>query len=120
MKKSIPEHITRLLEKAREPFQAPSEQIPEWRDSADVCTLSDSERHLGHAIRVDRQWIAYDAIHPNPSNEGFRIIGTFQTAGAAKQAIENIVCLSWAWGIGGATLEWPQKSIRSGGQSATS
>ena len=97
--------ITRLLEKAREPFQASPELIPVWRESADVCALTDSERHLGHAIRVDQQWIAYDAIHVNPSNQGFRVIGTFQTLAAAKQAIENAVCLGWVWAACGATLE---------------
>ena len=101
----MPARITRLFEKAREPFQSSPELIPVWRESADVCALDDSERHLGHAIRVDKHWIAYDAIHFNPSNDGFRIIGTFETIAAAKHAIENAVRLGWVWAISGATLE---------------
>lgn len=105
MKPRVPVRIARLLEKAREPFQASPELIPEWRESADICALTDSERHLGHAIRIEKHWIAYDAIHVNLPNEGFRVIGTFQTAAAAKQAIESAVRLGWIWGVGGATLE---------------
>jgi hypothetical protein len=101
----MPVHITRLFEKARQPFQSGPELVPLWRESADVCALTDSERHLGHAIRVDKYWIAYDAIHANPSNKGFRVIGTFPTPAAAKHAIENVVRLGWLWDIGGATLE---------------
>jgi hypothetical protein len=105
MKTPMPARIKRLLEKALEPFQSRPESIPVWRESGDVCALADSERHLGHAVRVDKHWIAYDAIHFNPSNDGFRIIGTFQTIAAAKRAIESSVRLSWVWAVGGATSE---------------
>ena len=101
----MPARITRLFETARPPFRSRTEPIPVWRESADVCALADSERHLGHAVRVDKHWIAYDAIHFNPSNDGFRIIGTFQTIAAAKQAIESSVRLSWVWAIDGAISE---------------
>jgi len=110
MKPRVPVRIARLIEKARKPFQSSPELIPVWRESEDVCALTDSERHLGHAIRVDKHWIAYDAIHVNPSNEGFRVIGTFQTPAAAKHAIENAVRLGWLWDIGGATLERGKKT----------
>jgi len=106
----MPARITRLLDKAREPFQAGPELIPVWRESVDICALSDSERHLGHAMRVDKHWIAYDGIHFNPSNDGFRIIGSFDTIAAAKDAIENAVRLSWVWAIGGSTLERKEKT----------
>ena len=101
----MPARITRLLETARQPFRPRAESIPVWRESADVCALADSDRHLGHAIRVEKEWVAYDAIHFNLSNDGFRIIGTFETIAAAKHAIENAVRLSWVWTMGGSTLE---------------
>jgi hypothetical protein len=83
MKAGICAHMVRLLKKAQEPF------------------LFISERHLGHAIRVNQSWIAYDAIRFNPSNDGFRIIGTFETIDAAKKAIEARAGLGWLWETGG-------------------
>jgi CRP/FNR family cyclic AMP-dependent transcriptional regulator len=68
------------------------------------------QRHLGHAIRAGKHWIAYDAIHVNSSNEGFRVIGTFETMAAAKDAIQNAVRLGWVWAIGGANLEREAKT----------
>jgi hypothetical protein len=102
--------FTRLFEKAWGPFQSSPELASVWSESPDVCALSDSERHLGHAIRAGKHWIAYDAIHVNSSNEGFRVIGTFETLAAAKDAIENAVRLGWVWGIGGANLEREAKT----------
>ena len=102
--------LTLLLELARKPFQSGPELAPVWRESPDICALSDSERHLGHAIRAGAHWIAYDAIHVNSSNGGFRVIGTFDTVAAAKEAIENTVRLGWVWAIGGANLEREAKT----------
>jgi hypothetical protein len=110
MRNRMTARLTLLLEKAREPFQSSPELAPVWSESPDVCALSDSERHLGHAIRAGRYWIAYDAIHVNSSNEGFRVIGTFETIAAAKDAIENAVRLGWVWAIGGANLEREAKT----------
>jgi hypothetical protein len=101
----MPARLSFLLEKAREPFQSSPELVSVWSESPDVCALNDSERHLGHAVRAGNHWIAYDAIHVNPSNEGFRVIGTFQTIDAAKDAIENAVRLGWVWTIAGTNLE---------------
>ena len=97
--------IDRLLQKAREAFQPIDDFAPAWRDAPNICALADAERHLGHAVRVGENWIAYDAIHFNPANDGFRVIGIFQTIGQAKQAIEDSVKLSWLWAIGGTVVE---------------
>ena len=102
--------FTLLLEKAREPFHSGPELASVWSESPDVCALSDSERHLGHAIRAGKHWVAYDAIHVNSSNEGFRVIGTFETITAAKDAIENAARLGWVWAVGGANLEREAKT----------
>jgi|SRR6185312_8967142 len=84
--------ITRAVARARETVPAPA-----WRESAHVCALADAERHLGHAIRAGKFWIAYDAMHLHPTGDGFRVIGTFATAAAAKQAIEeNVGVGEWA------------------------
>jgi hypothetical protein len=110
MKTRMRTGINRLLERARAQFQVNVELIPVWQCSPDVCALADSERHLGHAVRVDKYWIAYDAIHFNPSNDGFRVIGTFETLAAAKQAIEDSLQISWAFAVGGATSEQEVKA----------
>jgi hypothetical protein len=102
---SMFDFIDRLLRKAREPFQAKSESGPGWRESVDVCALADAERHLGHAIRAGKLWVAYDGMHLNPSCDGFRIIGTFATVAAAKQAIEENAGISWVWAAAGVTVE---------------
>lgn len=90
------EVIDRLLAKAREPVEVREDSGPGWRESADVCALADSERHLGHAVRAGKVWIAYDGMHINPAGDGFRVIGTFETMAAAKQAIEENAGISWA------------------------
>jgi len=94
------EQISRLFQKACEVFHSEEEMVPLWRDSHNICALADSERHLGHAVRVGEYWIAYDAIHFNPANDGFRIIGTFRTIDQAKEAIESSVNLSWLFTTG--------------------
>jgi hypothetical protein len=94
------EQINRLLQKAREVFPSEDFFAPAWRDSYSICALADSERHLGHAVRVGEYWIAYDAIHFNPANDGFRIIGTFGSIEDAKEAIESSVNLSWLFATG--------------------
>ena len=96
--------INRLLGKALEALQ-PSHDAPEWRDSPHVCALADSERHLGHAVRVAEYWVAYDAIHFNPAEDGFRVIGTFPTLDQAKAAIVSSVSLSWLWATGGTDVQ---------------
>jgi hypothetical protein len=98
-------HINRLFETAREFFEPANEPLPAWYESASVCALADSERHLGHAAKVGKHWIAYDAIHLNPSNDGFRVIGTFETIAAAKEAIESSVRFSWVRAMAGVTVE---------------
>jgi hypothetical protein len=105
MKTRMSASISRLFEKARVPFQPNSESAPSWRESSNVCALADSERHLGHAVRAGKYWIAYDAMHLNPANDGFRIIGTFETVADARRAIEASVDISWVWAMGGATIE---------------
>ncbi len=112
MKSKMPARITRMFEKAREPFLSGPESIAEWRESADVCALGDSERHLGHAIRIDDRWIAYDAIHFNPTNDGFRIIGIFDSAASAKRAIEDCVRVSWVWEVGGTLAREGKTDLR--------
>lgn len=104
------ETLGRLLEIAQEPFQVKASGDPNWRESADVCALADEERHLGHAIRAGKCWIAYDGVHLSPGGQGFRIIGTFQTISAAKQAIEETAGISSVWAAG-AIVE-PAASVR--------
>lgn len=99
------EAINRLLVKVREPFNTPEDSAPCWRESAEICALADAERHLGHAVRAGKFWIAYDGMHINSAGNGFRIIGTFVTLAAAKQAIEDNAGISWAWAAAGTTVE---------------
>ncbi len=89
--------MTQLLKKAKQKLHRnPTAPASIWRESADACALADEERHLGHAIRVGKLWIAYDAIHLNPTKDGFRVIGTFASASAAKEAVEQSVEVGWA------------------------
>jgi len=92
-----PTRAGRLLDKARQLFEPDPASVPVWRESPEVCALADAERHLGHAVRVGNYWIGYDAIHVNPTSDGFRIIGTFASVEAAKAAIENSIAQNWTW-----------------------
>lgn len=62
-----------------------------WYLGSDVCALSDSERHLGHAVKEGDFWTAYDAIHPDPLRNGFLTLGRFRNIVGAIEAIQSSV-----------------------------
>jgi hypothetical protein len=62
-----------------------------WRISESVCALQDKERHLGHLVKTDDGWRAYDATHLNLQNDGMRELGYFSTLDAGKAAVEASV-----------------------------
>jgi hypothetical protein len=62
-----------------------------WYVGDGFCALADSERHLGHAIKEGDFWTAYDAVHPDPSYNGFLALGHFKSILGAIQAIERSV-----------------------------
>jgi hypothetical protein len=59
-----------------------------WRMGREVCAFADSERHLGHILKVESQWLAYDGTHVGESGIGFLIIGAFPDIHSAKAAVE--------------------------------
>ena len=61
-----------------------------WRDSPYVCTLSNDTRHLGHVVKLE-VWRAYDSIHLNDQQNGFRCPGEFERLSDAKRAVEDSV-----------------------------
>jgi hypothetical protein len=65
------------------------DNTPSWRDSRDVCALSDGERHLGHIVLRSGQWRAFDATHLNDARDGFRHLGNFSSIVVAKAAVEQ-------------------------------
>ena len=62
--------------------------MPVWRNSDHVCALSDSERHIGHAVKIGGRWHAFDATHANVTGDGFRQLGVFATAELAQREVE--------------------------------
>jgi hypothetical protein len=60
-----------------------------WRNSGEVCALSDGHRHLGHIVLNAGRWTAFDATHPDDSGNGFKHLGTFRTIAGAKAAVES-------------------------------
>jgi hypothetical protein len=60
-----------------------------WRNSGHICALSDSERHIGHVVKIGGRWHAYDAMHSNEAGNGFRSLGTFVAAETARGAVEQ-------------------------------
>ena len=62
-----------------------------WQDDIEVSALSDSERHLGHIFWDGDAWVAYDAVHPSPSSDGFLCLGRFRSVNEAKEVIEKSV-----------------------------
>jgi hypothetical protein len=66
---------------------------PVWQRKGDVCTLADSDRHLGHIINLG-VWHAFDGIHLNETGNGFKSVGLFATDALAKSAVEQSVSRS--------------------------
>ena len=62
---------------------------PAWRISAQICALSDGERHLGHIVKVGSRWHAYDATRSNETGDGFLCLGNFVSMESAKAAVEQ-------------------------------
>ena len=90
-----------LMSNTRQKLEQSSSSAPIWRESVDTCAFADDERHLGHVIRAGKIWIAYDAVHANPTSNGFRVIGTFASVRAAKEAVERSVEIGWAFEAAG-------------------
>ena len=65
-----------------------------WFDSSAVCALSDTDRHLGHVVLNKNNWEAFDATHLNAARDGFKYLGAYSTAAAAKAAVEASVAAS--------------------------
>jgi len=53
-----------------------------------VCAFADSERHLGHILKVESAWVAFDGTRLGENGIGFRVIGTFADLDSAKIAVE--------------------------------
>lgn len=64
--------------------------MPVWCDAEEFCTFTDGDRHLGHIVYTG-EWEAFDAIHPNESENGFRELGAFPSVFLAKLAVEQAV-----------------------------
>lgn len=61
-----------------------------WTDSETVCCLANSERHLGHIVKADESWLAFDATHLSESGSNFRLLGCCATITLAKYAVERV------------------------------
>ena len=59
-----------------------------WRIDKEFCAFADSERHLGHILKIESQWLACDGTRLGESGTGFRIIGIFPDIESAKKAVE--------------------------------
>ncbi|HEY3825211.1 MAG TPA: hypothetical protein VGL82_11675 [Bryobacteraceae bacterium] len=70
---------------------APVDSLGHWHMSEDVCAFADSERHLGHILKVESAWLAFDGTHLGEDGEGFRVIGTFPDPDSAKIAVEFVL-----------------------------
>jgi len=67
--------------------------MPVWTDSDSVCCLADDERHLGHIVRADDGWLAFDATHLNDTGTSFRCLGCCATITQAKYAVEGAITI---------------------------
>jgi hypothetical protein len=67
-----------------------------WRDSNNVCALSDGDRHLGHVVLKARRWNAFDATHLDDKRNGFRYLGAFASLNHAKAAVDSSVASGYS------------------------
>ncbi len=77
-------------------------QVAAWRDSDSVCALVDDGRHMGHMVKAGSCWLAYDATRTNESGTGFRLLGSWKEAAAAKFALEEALAPALRTGL------WPR------------
>jgi hypothetical protein len=56
--------------------------------SENVGAFTDSERHLGHILKVESVWVAFDGTRLGEKGQDFRVIGTFPDPDSAKIAVE--------------------------------
>jgi hypothetical protein len=59
-----------------------------WRMGRRVCAFADHERHLGHILLCESQWLAFDGTRLGESGIGFRLIGVFPDINSARIAVE--------------------------------
>lgn len=71
--------------------QVVRDRTPGWRDSNNVCALSDGDRHLGHVVLKAGQWNAFDATHLDDKRDGFKGLGMFPSLDLAKAAVEGSI-----------------------------
>jgi hypothetical protein len=67
-----------------------------WRTGKKICAFANSERHLGHILKLETQWLACDGTRLAESGSGFRIIGVFPDPDSAKRAVEAASFLALA------------------------
>jgi len=65
-----------------------------WQDSEVICALADTDRHLGHLIKLEH-WYAYDATRADETSRSFKCLGAFDDLASAKQMLELAV-----WPVG--------------------
>ncbi|HEX4134388.1 MAG TPA: hypothetical protein VHY84_07265 [Bryobacteraceae bacterium] len=59
--------------------------------TGNVGAFADSERHLGHILKVESVWIAFDGTHLGEDGQGFQLIGVFPDPDSAKIAVEFVL-----------------------------
>lgn len=67
----------------------------EWIDSDTICCFANGERHLGHVVKADDSWLAFDATHLGESGMSFRLLGCCTTITLAKYAVEQVFRRDW-------------------------
>ena len=60
-----------------------------WRNSSNVCAYANEDRHLGHIVRTDKGWAAFDATHSTTQGDAFRPLGLFRSSEDARHAVES-------------------------------
>lgn len=65
------------------------DRVPAWTTWGTISALADHERYLGHVEKTRQGWLAFDATHLNDEGNGFRELGLFRAAAAAREAVEE-------------------------------
>ncbi|MEP6716407.1 MAG: hypothetical protein ABJC09_12620 [Terriglobia bacterium] len=65
-----------------------------WFAVAGIHALVDSDRYLGCMLEEDGRWLAFDAMHINPTRTGFSFLGYFNTMNEARHAVARSVGVS--------------------------
>jgi hypothetical protein len=65
-----------------------------WSQAADICAITETNGHLGLAVKTEMGWIAFTSANVSNGERGLNELGTFPNMADAKTAVERALSLA--------------------------